>query len=124
MMIFVNEATKAAERLSRSQLHCFAQILSPFAPHLAEELWHRLGGQGLLAYAAWPEVDAALLKDDEVEIAVQVLGKVRGRAVVPADAGKEVLVEAARAAVAAQLEGKTVVKEIVVPRKLVNFVVR
>jgi leucyl-tRNA synthetase len=124
MMIFVNEATKALERLSRGQLRRYAQILQPFAPHLAEELWERLGGEGLLAFAPWPTVDRRLLVDDEVEIAVQVLGKVRGRAMVPSGCANDVAVAAARAAVAAHLDGKTVVKEIVVPGKLVNFVVR
>ncbi|MFO1078476.1 MAG: leucine--tRNA ligase [Planctomycetota bacterium] len=124
MMMFVNEATKAMERLSRSQLRRFAQVLQPFAPHAAEELWQRLGGEGLLAYAAWPVVDAKLLVDDEVEIAVQVLGKVRGRCVVPAAAANDVVLAAARAAVASHLDGKTILKEIVVPKKLVNFVVK
>ncbi|MBK8096325.1 MAG: leucine--tRNA ligase [Planctomycetes bacterium] len=124
MMIFVNEATGRMDGLSRDQLRRFVQVLAPFAPHLAEELWQRLGGQGLLAYANWPLVDPQALVDDEVEIAVQVLGKVRGRAVVPTGAGNDVLLAAARAAVAAQLEGKTIVKEIVVPGKLVNFVVK
>ncbi len=124
MMIFVNEATKRAEALSRSQMLRFAQILCPFAPHLGEELWSRLQGQGLLAYAAWPMVDSALLVDDEIEIAVQILGKVRGRATVGHDADQQTMVAAARAAVAAHLQGKTILKEIVVPKKLVNFVVK
>jgi leucyl-tRNA synthetase len=123
-MIFVNEATKAIERLSRRQLLRYVQLLQPFAPHIAEELWQRLGGQGLLAVAAWPAVDAAMLVDDEVEIAVQVLGKVRGRTMVPTGAKNDVALAAARQAVASYLEGKTVVKEIVVPGKLVNFVVK
>ena len=124
MMIFVNEATKAVDRISRSQLLRFVQVLSPFAPHLAEELWSRLGGIGMLAHVAWPAVDPRQLVDDEVEIAVQVLGKVRGRAVVAAGAPQADVVAAARAAVASHLEGKVVVKEIVVPGKLVNFVVK
>ncbi len=124
MMIFVNECTPRVEALSRDQVLRFAQVLSPFAPHLAEELWARLGGQGLLAHSRWPVVEAALLVDDEVEIAVQVLGKLRGRAVVPTGADQATMVERARAAVAEHLAGKTVVKEIVVPGKLVNFVVK
>jgi leucyl-tRNA synthetase len=124
MMIFVNEATKRPDALSRGQLLRFVQILSPFAPHLAEELWQRLGGAELLAYAKWPSFDAKLLVDDEVEIAVQILGKVRGRAVVATNADQATMVAAAKAAVAQHLEGKTIVKEIVVPKKLVNFVVK
>jgi leucyl-tRNA synthetase len=124
MMIFVNEATKAMERLSRRQLLRFLQILSPFAPHIAEELWQRLRGDGLLAYSAWPAVDPKLLVDDEVEIAVQILGKVRGRVVVPVGASNDVLLAKARPVVEGQLAGKTVVKEIVVPGKLVNFVIK
>jgi len=124
MMIFVNDATKAMDKLSRSQLLRFAQLLQPFAPHVAEELWERLGGQGWLAYAPWPQVDKRLLVDDEIEVAVQVLGKVRGHAKVPNGAPNDVVLAAARAAVATYLDGKTVVKEIVVPGKLVNFVVK
>ena len=124
MMIFVNEATKALERLSRSQLLRFAQALQPFAPHLAEELWQRLAGDGLLALAPWPTVDQAMLVDDEVEIAVQVVGKLRARVKVPTGAAKDETLAVAREAVAKWLDGKTVVKEIVVPNKLVNFVAK
>ncbi|MFO1054975.1 MAG: leucine--tRNA ligase [Planctomycetota bacterium] len=124
MMVFVNEATKQSDRITRSQMLRFTQVLAPFAPHIAEELWERLGGAGLLSYAAWPSVDQALLVDDAVEIAVQILGKVRGRVTVPKGAANDVVLAAARTAVAAQLDGKTVVKEIVVPDKIVNFVVK
>jgi leucyl-tRNA synthetase len=124
MMIFVNEATKAIDKLSRSQMLRFAQILQPFAPHLAEELWQRLAGEGLLAKAPWPTVDPAMLVDDEVEIAVQVLGKVRARVLVPTGADQAAVLAIARPAAANWIEGKTVLKEIVVPGKLVNFVVK
>ena len=124
MMIFVNEATKAMDKLSRSQMQRFAQTLAPFAPHMCEELWERLSGDGVLTYAAWPGVDAAMLVDDEVEIAVQVLGKVRARVTLPTNASKDVALAAAREAAASWLSDKKVVKEIVVPNKLVNFVVK
>ncbi|MBI5853596.1 MAG: leucine--tRNA ligase [Planctomycetes bacterium] len=124
MMMWVNDATKASERVTRGQLLRFVQVLAPFAPHVAEELWERLGGVGLLAYSTWPIADPAQLVDATVELAVQVLGKVRARIVVGKDAANDVVLAAARAAVAAHLAGKTVMKEIVVPGKLVNFVVR
>ena len=72
-------------------------LLSPLAPHLCEELWQRLGHAESLAYAPWPEVDSALLVDDEVEIAVQVQGKVRAKIRVPADADEEAVLAAAMA---------------------------
>ena len=124
MMIFVNEATKAMERLSRGQLLRFSQVLQPFAPHLAEELWQRLGGDGALSFRPWPAFEERLLVDDEVEIAVQVLGKLRARVRVPRGGDKDALLAAAREAAAKWLEGKNVVKEIVVPDKLVNFVAK
>ena len=124
MMIFVNESTKAGDRLSRGQVLRFAQILQPFAPHLAEEMWQRLGGDGLLTLAAWPSYDEKMLVDDEIEIAVQVLGKVRARVIVANGAAKNDVLAIARAAVAKYLDGKTVIKEIVVPGKLVNFVAK
>jgi leucyl-tRNA synthetase len=124
MMIFVNEATKAIERTSRSQMLRFAQLLQPFAPHIAEELWLRLSGEGVLTHASWPNVDPAMLIEDEIEMAVQVLGKMRARIRVPNGASNEVVLAAAREAVATWIEGKTVVKEIVVPNRLVNLVVR
>jgi leucyl-tRNA synthetase len=123
MMIFVNEATRQTDRLSRDQLLRFVQLLSPFAPHIAEELWSRLGGSGLLAHSTWPSVDSELLREDTVELAVQVLGKVRGRVRVAADAAPDDVLQAAREAVQAHLAGRTIEKEIVVPGKIVNFVV-
>jgi leucyl-tRNA synthetase len=124
MMIFVNDATKAKERLSRSQMSRFVQCLQPFAPHIAEELWQRLGHRELLAYAPWPAVDPRWLVDDAIEVVVQVLGKKRAVIQVAAEAAEPVVLRAAREAVREQLAGKTVVKEIVVPKKLVNFVVK
>ena len=124
MMIFVNEATGRRDQLSRSQVCRLLQCLAPFAPHLAEELWRRLGRTELLAYAAWPVVEAAMLHDDEIEVVVQVLGRKRAVIKVAADVDDATLLAAARASVTEQLAGKTVVKEIVVKGKLVNFVVK
>ena len=124
MMVFVNDATKAGEALTRSQALRFVKVLAPFAPHLAEELWQRLGMDENLSYASWPTHDATLLVEDEVELAVQVLGKVRGKITVAKDANKENILSAARDAVASQLAGKTIIKEIVVPGRLVNFVAK
>ena len=124
MMVFVNEATKQPEALTRSQATRFVCVLAPFAPHLAEDLWRRLGHDASISYEPWPSYDEALLKEDFVELAVQVLGKLRGKVVVAADADEATILGAARGVVEAQLAGKTVVKEIVVPGRLVNFVVR
>jgi len=125
MMVFTNDATKAGAELSRGQVERFLAILAPFAPHLCEELWERIGnGSRILAYEPWPSFDAALCGDDSVEVPVQVNGKVRARVSVPKDGPKEALLAAARAAVANHLEGRPVLKEVVVPNKLVNFVVK
>ena len=100
-------------------------MLAPLAPHIAEELWARLGHDGSLTYEAFPEADPALLADEEVELPVQVNGKVRAHVRVAADATAEVIEAAARAEpkIAAILEGATVRKVVVVPGRLVNFVV-
>ena len=124
MIVWVNEATKAQDALSRSQIARFLGVLNPFAPHLTEELWSRLGLPGDASLAVWPEVDPAQLVDDDVELVVQVLGKLLGRIVVPNGSADADVLAAAREAVAEHLTGKTIVKEIVVPGRLVNFVVK
>jgi leucyl-tRNA synthetase len=100
-------------------------MVAPLAPHVAEELWHRLGHEDSLAFEPFPDADPALLVDDEVEIPVQINGKVRARIRVPADADAAALEAAARAdgKIAEALEGATIRKVIVVPGRLVNFVV-
>jgi leucyl-tRNA synthetase len=123
-MSFVNEATKAGDALTRSQAERFVLALSPFAPHICEELWSRLGGEGSVGLCAWPEVDERFLVDEEYELVVQVHGKVRGRVRVAKGAEAAELERAAREAVAEQLEGREVLKVVVVPDRLVNFVVR
>ena len=101
-------------------------LLAPIAPHIAEEVWQQLGAGGSVLDATWPSWDAALAADEEVTVVVQVNGKLRDRLSVPVDADEDDVLAAARAAAntARFLEGKTVVKEIFVPGKLVNFVVR
>ena len=101
----------------------FVLLLSPFAPHIAEQLWQALGHAtsagkpSTLAYEPWPEYDEAYLKQDSIELPVQVNGKVRGKVTVPADADQAAVLAVAKAdeKVAGQIEGKTIVKEIVVP---------
>ncbi|MEL6616799.1 MAG: class I tRNA ligase family protein, partial [Bacteroidota bacterium] len=113
------------DALPREAADTFTRLLAPFAPHIAEELWARLGHAESLTYAPWPEHDPDLLKEDEIEMAVQVNGKLRGTVTVPADADKDAVLEAARAEpnVQRHTEGKTIRKEIVVPGRLVNLVV-
>ena len=125
MMEFVNFFTKADVR-PKSALSDFVLLLAPFAPHLAEELWHLLGNPQSLAYHAWPTVDEAATKSAEVEIPIQVNGKLRGRIIVPADCSKEELEKLALADSRTQelLEGKQIVKTIIVPGRLVNWVVK
>lgn len=124
LMEFVNEAYKA-EHLPRELVKGLVLALSPFAPHLAEELWQRLGHSASLAYEPWPTFDPELVKDETVTVAVQVNGKLRATIDVPADADKAATLVAARTheKVQGYLEGKSLRREVVVPGKLVNFVV-
>ncbi len=124
MMTFVNDAT-SAKTVSKDVLRGFLRVLSPYAPHLAEELWQRLGGQGFVCAQSWPSFDPKLVAEDSVTYAVQVLGKLRAEVVVPI-AATEAEVRAAAEAndkVQAALAGKQVKKFIFVPKRLVNFVV-
>lgn len=125
MMEFVNEFL-ALEVRPRAVMDPFVLLLSPFAPHLAEELWELLGHSSTLAYAPWPKHDEQYLVENEIEIPVQINGKLRGKVKIPAKADQATMEAAAitDAAVAAQLEGKTIVKTVVVPGKMVNFVVK
>ena len=103
----------------------FVMLLSPLAPHLAEELWSRLGHTETLAYAPWPEFQEALTVDNEVEIVVQVNGKIKDRLIVAKGTEQDTMKENALALEAVQeaLQGKQVRKFIVVPDRLVNIVV-
>ena len=125
MMEFTNFFLKADPR-PRAAMERFLVLLSPFAPHLAEELWQALGHQETIARQRWPDYDAALIQEDTIEVPVQVNGKLRAVVQVAAGSDNDVLEAAARAnpKIADLLAGKTVVKRIVVPGRLVNFVVK
>ena len=125
LMEFVNFFTKQEVR-PRAALEQFILLLSPMAPHLAEELWSILGHEGSLAYESWPEYDESATKSAEVEVPLQVNGKVRGRMTVPAECSKDEMEKLAMADERLQelTAGKTIVKTIVVPGRLVNIVVK
>jgi leucyl-tRNA synthetase len=125
MMEFTNFFTKADVR-PRAVLEPFVLLLSPFAPHLAEELWQLLGHAKSLAYEPWPAADPQWLREDSVEIPVQINGKVRSRIQAPADSDAAALESLARAdaKIAEQLQGKTVLKVVVIPGRMVSFVVK
>jgi leucyl-tRNA synthetase len=110
----------------REAVEALVRLLSPFTPHLSEELWERLGHEGGLAAAGWPDFDAEAAREDEVEIPVQVNGKLRGRVTLPASASDVDIETAARSApqIAASLAGMTIVKVVVANRRLVNIVVK
>ena len=110
----------------KSVLEPFILILSPFAPHLAEELWATLGHESSLAYESWPTWDESLLVEATVEIPIQVNGKLRAKIHVPNGADAATMQSAAEAddTVRQQLDGKNVVKVIAVPGRMVNFVVK
>ncbi|MFB4159911.1 leucine--tRNA ligase [Geomicrobium sp. JSM 1781026] len=123
LMVFINAAYKE-EALPRVAIEGFVKMLSPIAPHIAEELWEKLGGTTTITYEAWPVLDERYLVQDEVEIVVQVNGKVRAKLVMAKDATKEQMEEIALSdeKVAANIEGKTIRKVVAVPGKLVNVV--
>lgn len=123
MMVFINEAYKA-DVLPKSFVEGFVKLLSPIAPHISEELWSKLGHSETIAYEAWPAYDEAKMVDDEVEIVIQINGKVKAKLMVPADAKKDLLEQIAMGddKVKEQIDGKTIRKVIAVPGKLVNIV--
>ena len=117
------ELSKREGGIDKETLKTFVVLLAPFAPHIGEELWQQLGGTDSVFHANWPECDQEAMKEDEVEIAVQINGKTRAVVRVSAEASKEEAVAAGKEAVADKLTGN-VVKEIYVPKKIVNLVVK
>ena len=125
LMTLINEIY-AVGKISKDDLVIFNKLLCPFAPHLCEEIWETIGGEGLLSLSQWPEYEESKTVEDSIEIGVQVNGKVRGTIVIPNGCAKEEALELAKKdeRVASFLEGKTLVKEIYVPNKIVNFVAK
>jgi leucyl-tRNA synthetase len=123
MIGFVNTAT-AEGGMTKDQADRFVRVLAPFAPHMAEELWNKLGHTTLVSLAEWPSYDEAQLQDDQVEVPVQIMGKVRHRLMVPAAADAKAMEALALAdpKVKELIAGKTVRKVVVVPGKLINIV--
>ena len=113
----------AKDGVDRETLKAFVQLIAPFAPHIAEELWERLGGTDSVFHATWPVYDEALMKEDTIEIAVQVNGKMRGTITVAADIGKDDAIAAAKEMLGDRLSGN-IIKEIYVPGKIVNIVAK
>ncbi|TAH57714.1 MAG: leucine--tRNA ligase [Sphaerochaeta sp.] len=125
MMVLVNELYKESV-FPRSVAETFVKLLSPYVPHLAEELWERLGHKPSISKVQWPAWDEELTVDANIEVVFQINGKVRSKTTVEKGASKETLLSLARddEKIRSWLEGKTIVKEIVVPDKLVNIVVK
>ncbi|MEK4222692.1 MULTISPECIES: leucine--tRNA ligase [Bacillus] len=123
LMVFVNEAYKA-DYLPKLFAEGFVKLLSPITPHIAEELWEKLGHSDTIAYEPWPTYDESKLVDDEVEIVIQINGKVRAKRTIAKDASKEEMEKLVLAdeKIQEQLSGKTIRKVITVPGKLVNIV--
>jgi len=122
MMIFLNAVDKNGVGLR--QWETFLKLLAPFAPHIAEELWHELGHKASIHKEKWPKFDAKKLVEETTTVVVQVNGKVRGQISIATDADNAFVEKFAREAVAERLEGKVVTRTIVVPNRLVNFVVQ
>ena len=125
LMALINDIADN-KQITRQELRTFLLLLNPFAPHITEEIWEAQGFAGMLNQQSWPEYDPAKCVDATVEIAVQISGKIKARINVPADADKQQLLELAKqdSIIHSILEGKTIVKEIVVPGKLVNIVAK
>ena len=125
LMTLINDIGRIG-KIGREQLIIFLKLLSPFAPHITEEIYEQIGGEGFLTVSAWPEYDEAKTVDETVAVGVQINGKARASVDIPTGAPKEEAFALAKAneKVASYLAGKTLVKEIYVPNKIINFVVK
>ena len=125
LMALLNEIYEKGA-ITKGELKTFLTILSPFAPHLCEELWQQHGFEGMLANGKWAEYDESKTVDDTVEMPVQVNGKVRSTVMIPNNASKEEALKIAMAddKIKAAIDGKSIFKEIVVPGKIINIVIK
>ena len=125
LMTLLSEMASAGKP-ARGDLETFILLLSPFAPHLADEMWEKIGQKGYASVAPWPKFDPAKCRDDEVEIALSICGKVRSRMVIPADLGEAEVIARAKQdpKIAEAIAGKAVIKEIYVRGKLLNLVTK
>ena len=117
------ELTKG-DGVDKETLKTAVKLLAPFAPHLGEELWEALGGTSSVFEEAWPEFDEKHLVTSEITLPVQVSGKTRLTISVPADASKDEILASAKEALGNRLDGKTIIKEIYVPGKIINIVAK
>ena len=125
MMSMINTVYEVG-KITKSELITLAKLLSPFAPHVAEEIYELMGGQGLASLAKWPEYDEALTVDDAIEMPVQINGKVRSVVTVPVNSDKDTVLSIVKAdeKIKMAIDGKTIVKEIVIPGKIINIVIK
>ena len=125
LMTLVNEFNKQ-EKITRADYETLLQLLNPIAPHVTEEIWAMLGHETLLVYEMYPEYEEAKLVKDEIEVVISINGKVRDKMTVDNNLDRKVLEELALKSekIKSHIEGKTIVKVIVVPNKLVNIVVK
>jgi leucyl-tRNA synthetase len=125
MMVFVNEIYKNGS-CPREYAEGFIKMMSCVTPHVGEEMWQILGHDKTIAYEPWPVYNEEKCKDNEVEVAVQINGKVRSVVLIPVDADKDAILSIVKAdeKIIAALDGKTIVKEIVIPGKIINIVVK
>ncbi len=123
MMAFLNDCSSAG-KLSKQQYKTLLILLNPFAPHITEELYQIMGFEGMLSQQEWPKFDASKCVENEIEVVIQINGKVKQKITLPVDCPQETALASAKEKVSQQIEGKQIVKEIFVKNKLINIVVK